>query len=400
MAKRKSKASSSRQQQVLLAIVVLIILAVLVGITTGWDHAAVLVGDALGVDLRPLVGVETTPGAGTTVQEPISGSGDFYQVYFTDPPLNSADAVSSGGIETHLIDLIDGAQSTIDAAMFEFDLEDVAQALIRAHQRGVQVRLVYDNEHTEGDPQIDEVMAAGIPATPDERSAFMHDKFYVFDGKTVWTGSTNITENGMYRNNNNSIVINSEALAANYTAEFEEMFNGEFGPTSPASTPNPRVQIGDTLIENYFSPEDGPLARMLEVTGTAQQSIHFMSFSFTDYDLAKVMMDRMDAGVEVSGIFETRGANTEYSECPTLLDHGAAVRLDANPGTFHHKVVIVDGKIVMTGSFNYSTNATESNDENVLIIYNEQIARLYEQEFAKQYAVSRVPVGGECLSDG
>jgi phosphatidylserine/phosphatidylglycerophosphate/cardiolipin synthase-like enzyme len=226
----------------------------------------------------------------------------------------------------------------------------------------------------------------------------MHNKFYIFDGKTVWTGSMNITENGVYRNNNNAIVIDSEALAANYTTEFEEMFNGEFGPTSTANTPNPRVQIGDTMIENYFSPEDDPLARMLEVTATASQSIHFMAFSYTDYDLAKVMMDRMDAGVEVSGIFETRGANTEYSECPTLLEHGADVRLDANPRTFHHKVVIVDGKIVMTGSFNYSTNATESNDENVLIIYNEDIARLYEQEFAKQFAVSNEPAGGECLT--
>ena len=326
------------------------------------------------------------------------GSSPSWVVYFTDPgdPPGSA----SVEVENALVWLIDHAQQTIDMAVFEFNVQSVADALIRAHQRGVRVRVVYDNEHTEGDPQIDQLIAAGIPAVADERSALMHNKFFVFDADIVWTGSLNITENGIYRNNNNAIAIISQQLAANYTVEFEEMFiDHQFGPSSPANTPFPGTQVGDdTWVETYFSPDDQALQQLISLVNEAQQSVHFMSFSYTDYDLALAMMNRAAAGVEVAGLFETRGANTQYSECPTLLTYGLDVRLDSNPYTMHHKVIIIDGQTVAVGSFNYSTNATESNDENLLFIHNPVIAQLYEQEFYKLMGQANFPVGGECLA--
>ena len=326
------------------------------------------------------------------------GSSPNWVLYFTDPGDPAGPA--SGEIETALVWLIDHAQQTIDMAVFEFDVQSVADALIHAHQRGVRVRIVYDNEHTEGDPQIDQLVAAGIPAVPDERSALMHNKFFVFDADIVWTGSLNITENGIYRNNNNAIAIISQQLAANYTVEFEEMFvDHQFGPTSPANTPFPGTQVGnDTWMETYFSPDDQALQQLISLVNEAQQSVHFMAFSFTDYDLALAMMNRAADGVEVAGLFESRGANTQYSECPTLLNYGLDVRLDSNPRTMHHKVVIIDGQTVAVGSFNYSTNATESNDENLLFIHNPAIAQLYEQEFYRLMGQANFPVGGECLA--
>lgn len=340
------------------------------------------------------------PGGIRTVQPDtgMGGEGELWAVYFTDPVI-PFDDVTTGGIDENLVWLIDHAQASIDAAMFEFNLQNVADALVAAHKRGVQVRVVYDDEHTADDPQMDQLIDAGIPATPDKRSAFMHNKFFVFDRGIVWTGSTNITVNGMYRNNNNSVVLVSPELAANYTTEFEEMFNGQFGPGSPANTPYPGVQVGDLWVENYFSPEDHPLAQLISVVSEAKRSIHFMAFTYTDFDLAKAMMDRAAGGVEVAGIFESRGANTEASECPTLLNFGLDVRLDSNPRTFHHKVVIIDGAIVATGSFNFSTNAAESNDENLLIIHSPEVAALYEAEFNRRMAEARVPVGGECSTE-
>jgi len=337
------------------------------------------------------------PAAVTTDPALVSGAGTLWAVYFTDPVI-PFDDVTSGGIENNLIALINNANSSIDAAMFEFNLDNVAQALIAAHQRGVQVRIVYDNEHTEDDPQIDDVIAAGIPAVPDERSAFMHNKFYVIDQQIVWTGSTNITINDVYRNNNNAVVIVSPEVALNYTTEFEEMFlRGEFGARSTANTPYPGTAVGDMWVETYFAPEDDVMTQLISLVSEAQQSIHFMAFSYTDYPLAETMMERGSAGADVRGVFESRGANTDSSECPTMLEAGYDVRLDANPRTFHHKVIIIDGAIVATGSFNYSTNAAESNDENLLILHNPQIAALYEQEFARRYEQAVLPQNGQCL---
>jgi phosphatidylserine/phosphatidylglycerophosphate/cardiolipin synthase-like enzyme len=359
---------------------------ILVGVLYGPQTAIDLVFEALGL--------ESTP---TAVREEYTGSGEYYDVYFTNPAI-PFDDVTTGGIDRHLVALIDSAQTSVDAAMFEFNLQSVADALIRAHERGVGVRVVYDDEHTQDDPQIGQLQAAGIPTVPDERSAFMHDKFFVFDGGTVWTGSTNITENGVYRNNNNAIVLRSPAVAANYRSEFDEMFGGAFGPSSPPGVPNPSVEIGAARIDTLFGPEDPVIARLIEIVNGAQTSIRFMAFSFTEDALGEAIRARAAAGVDVAGVFETRGANTEYSECPPMLAAGLDVRLDGNPRVLHHKVIIIDDQIVAVGSFNFSDNAAESNDENLLIIYDPAVASLYRQEFDRRQAEARLPVGGECLS--
>lgn len=325
-----------------------------------------------------------------------TGENDTWAVYFTDPVI-PFDDVTTGGLEENLIWLIEHAQSTIDAAVFELDLQNVADALIAAHERGVQVRLVYDSEFAEESDQVDQLIAAGIPGVGDDRGDYQHNKFFVFDGDIVWTGSMNITENGAYRNNNNVVAFISPELGANYTAEFEEMFDGQFGPESPANTPNPGVQVGDLWVENYFSPDDDVESQLLSVLSGAEQSIHFMAFSFTLDSVGDMMMAKADEGVEVAGLFEARGANSVYSECTRLLDYGIDVRLDGNPRVMHHKVIIIDGETVVTGSFNFSANASEDNDENVVIIHSPAVADYYEAEFFRLVARGSFPVGGECL---
>ncbi len=376
-------------------LIVILALLIVVGFLYGWDTVAQIVSEATGIEI-PLASVSSEE----TVQVETSagGSGDFYAVYFTNPVI-PFDDVTTGGVEEHLIALIDAAQSSIDAAMFEFNLQNVADALIAAHERGVTVRVVYDDEHTEDDPQIEQLIDAGIPATPDERGAYMHNKFFVFDRATVWTGSMNITINGSYRNNNNVIVIRSSKLAQNYTTEFEEMFRGEFGPDSPADTPNPVFSLNGVQIENYFAPEDDVMPRLVAAVSNANTSIHLMIFSFTEDSLGQAILERARNGVEVAGIFETRGANTEYSECNNLLSAGLNVRLDGNPRTFHHKVIIIDGSVVALGSFNFSENAATSNDENLLIIHDAGVAALYEAEFNQRMAQAQLPVGGVCLTE-
>jgi phosphatidylserine/phosphatidylglycerophosphate/cardiolipin synthase-like enzyme len=76
---------------------------------------------------------------------------------------------------------------------------------------------------------------------------------------------------------------------------------------------------------------------------------------------------------------------------PGLYCADVPVRQDGNPGTFHHKVIIIDDEIVVTGSLNFSNNADDSNDENVIIIANKDIAALYLQEFDRRWAEAEEP---------
>jgi phosphatidylserine/phosphatidylglycerophosphate/cardiolipin synthase-like enzyme len=300
-------------------------------------------------------------------------------------------------IEGRLIEKINGAQKSIHIVSFEFGLTPVAQALIAAKQRGVDVRWVTDDENglqADEDPdrgQFAMLQNAGIEVRADTRTALMHDKFWIFDGETAWTGSTNITVSGVFQQNNNVIVIHSPEVAAIYEREFQEMWDGQFGPKSPSTADQQSVTLNGTPIQIYFSPEDKVLDHIIPMVSAAQSNIRFMAFSFTDYPLAKAMIDRAATGVDVAGIYEKVGSETEGSELKTFFCARVPVRQDGNPRFLHDKIIILDNHIVISGSFNFSSNATENNDENVMIIDNPDIASLYMQEFAKLWSIATDP---------
>jgi phosphatidylserine/phosphatidylglycerophosphate/cardiolipin synthase-like enzyme len=75
------------------------------------------------------------------------------------------------------------------------------------------------------------------------------------------------------------------------------------------------------------------------------------------------------------------------------------VRQDGNPGTFHHKVIVIDGETVVTGSLNFSENADSSNDENVVIIQNRAIAARYLEEFERRWQEANDPDPNDLTCD-
>ncbi len=329
---------------------------------------------------REYLGIEIAPSSG-----PASEPEGAVKVCFTTPRYPDDASYHHGGLDAMLVSAMDEAQKQIDVAAFELDLKTVAEAMIRAHERGVQVRLVTDTDYAD-EEAAEMVRRAGIPVVTDGRDAYMHDKFVVIDGEQVWTGSWNLTENGTYRNNNNLVIIHSAKLAKNYATEFEELFRGEFGASSPDDTPYPRVEIGDIVVENYFSPEGDLPAPILDVLERAESSIYFMAFAFTDNEIAKAMVAKHRAGLTVQGVVESRNAAGSGSDFADLRKAGVDVRKDGNPYVMHHKVIIVDEAIVITGSYNFTSSAARKNDENVLIIHSPEIAAGYLEEFHRVYA--------------
>jgi len=324
-------------------------------------------------------------------------SSNWWEVYFTDPVNHHDPNVVSGSVEEKLIQYINAAQTSIHIASFEFNLTRVAEALIAAKQRGVDVRWVTDDENglladeEPGHGQFAMLSAAGIEVKDDlGRTAFMHNKFWIFDRQIVWTGSTNITENGIYDQNNNVVVIRSPELAVIYEREFDEMWNGQFGARSPSTLADQSVNIDGTQILVIFTSEDGALeSAIIPFVQGAQSSVYFMAFSFTDYPLAEAMILRHQAGVDVAGVFESFGSETESAELRTLFCGEVPVRQDGNGGFLHHKVIIVDERYVITGSLNFSTRAETTNDENVIIIDNPDIAKLYMEEFERVWSIGK-----------
>ncbi|MBI5652745.1 MAG: phospholipase [Chloroflexi bacterium] len=319
----------------------------------------------------------------------------WYQLYFTTPKYPDRDADHRGGLPDHLSAFINTATQSVDMAIYQLDLDNVTQALLVAKQRGATVRVVTGTDILDDpkeNPSFKQLQKAGITVIAGNPNAIMHNKFVVVDRAAVWTGSWNFTENDAYRYNNNGIAIQSAELARNYTATFEKMFNDKKfgGPRKPGGT-TPRLTIDGIAVENYFAPEDKVadkiVARLKKATGT----IEFMAFSFTDDDMGDALLERAQAGVKVRGVFENTGSETRFSEMTRLKNAGLDVVQDGNPYLMHHKVFIIDGKTVIFGSFNFSANANESNDENVLIVDDPSLAQQFQAEFARVYAQAKNP---------
>ena len=147
-----------------------------------------------------------------------------------------------------------------------------------------------------------------------------------------------------------------------------------------------------TVLEAFsHSVSSKVVSQLVPLIEGAQNNIRFMAFVFTHDDLGAAVLARAEAGVDVQGIFETRSSETRYSEMPTLYCAGVPVRQDGNPGTFHHKVFVIDDQILVTGSLNFSDNADDSNDENVVVITNSDIAAQYLLEFERRWDEATEP---------
>jgi phosphatidylserine/phosphatidylglycerophosphate/cardiolipin synthase-like enzyme len=251
------------------------------------------------------------------------------------------------------------------------------------------VRVVTESDNMDSlETKIPALKEAGIPVTGDRREGLMHNKYTVLDRMEVWTGSMNYTANDAYRNDNNLICIRSTTLAEDYTAEFNEMFEQDlFGMEGRDTTPHPTVDINGTPIEAYFSPDDRVAKQIVDRISSAQTSIFFLAYSFNSSSIANAMLVKAQAGVTLAGVFEQTqvAANKNSSQYEPLRLAGLDVWLDANPRNMHDKIIIIDGKTVITGSYNFTATAENKNDENILIINSADIAALYMQTFQRIY---------------
>lgn len=330
-----------------------------------------------------------------SLAEPAGGVGQATQagpirIYFTRP---DASPDEPDNIARILVGYISQAQKTIDVCAFELDNKRITEALVAAVKRGLRVRFVTETNYLE-ESGVKALKAVNVPVIDDRRDgALMHNKFMVFDGQTVWTGSMNFTENCAYKNNNNGIFIDDARIAANYTTKFSWMFEQhKFGaaPSRSARIPNPVLTLRDgTPIENYFSTHDHIADHVIAKLKDAKKSIHFLAFSFTHKGIGQAMLSKASAGVEVQGVFEKSQAISNYSEYSTFRNSGLAVYLDANPRNMHHKVIIIDGETTVAGSFNFSDGADKSNDENVVIVRSRDVAQRFEEEFQRVYGAAR-----------
>jgi len=268
--------------------------------------------------------------------------------------------------EDKLSEFIENSNAKPDCALYELKSQKVIDAFSNSNPR-----IVIDRDEINDKNNFSFVRAA-------RNYALMHNKFCISDGK-VLTGSYNPTNN--IGDDNNMLIIKSKKLAQNYETEFLELWEGKKNSRNVAAI----FTIGNIIVENYFCPEDDCAFHVSNTIQNANKSIYFMAFSFTHPQIATDIVLKHYKGVEVKGIME-RSQKSNFSKYDLFKTQGVDVRWDGNKGIMHHKVFIIDNETVITGSFNPSKNADERNDENLLIIHDKNIARIYLDEFERVWS--------------
>jgi len=337
---------------------------------------------------------------------------DNLSVFFLAEREQSADDVMA-----RLTAFIDGAKQTLDFAIYDMRLSyplraRLVTALREKAQAGVEIRLCYDADKP---PKPD--LAAGQDPAPTGTGAFvqslgypwrriagmklMHSKYVVRDRQSVWTGSTNMTDDAFAREENNVVEIDSPQLASYYAQNFEELWEKEnFEHTGDIHTdPVPLTFSSQPATARVlFSPGcgleiDSEIARRVR---EAQRRVRICSLLVNSGTLIGELSNLLRRGrVAIDGIYDRTQMEQVYlqwQEVPQnrwkigalkeiimhagLVGKNSAPYTPAGPHNFMHNKVLVIDDTVITGSYNFSRSA-QFNAENILFIESAPLAETY-----------------------
>ncbi|MBX9720729.1 MAG: hypothetical protein K2X81_04995, partial [Candidatus Obscuribacterales bacterium] len=244
----------------------------------------------------------------------------------------------------------------------------------------------------------------------------MHNKYFVRDSGTkdgsIWTGSTNITDGAFGDQDNNIIKIRSQTLAEAYDKDFKQLWTkGELAGTGKDL--NTTAKVGDSSVTVAFSPGDGQFidTQIATAIENAKTNVHIASMVISSPEILKALVDAKAAGVPITGIYDGpqqrnvaaawgRSQSDASAEKLAMWNQikGNLIAKNSTPYSpdgihdfMHNKTVSVDDNIAVTGSHNFSQNATK-NAENIVRIEGGSIPGQYKNyisDLVKTYARGR-----------
>lgn len=288
-----------------------------------------------------------------------------------------------------ILNNINSAKTSIDFAIYGYSsVPSIENAIKNAKARGVKIRLVYDIDSTGGNiyPNTNELVKlvgnAKSDALSKEKSAIMHNKFYIFDNKIVITGSANLSHTDMSGYNSNAIIVIKSAEVANiYTEEFNQMYEGKF-------------HSNKILTENtsgiYFSPQNKTIQNtILPLIRNSKNYIYIPAFLISHKEMVSELIQAKNRGVDVRIITDALNASAKYSKVRELRAAGMPVKIENYAGKMHSKTMIIDDRYLVLGSMNFSKSGESKNDENLIVIENKEAAIFYKKFFL--YLWDKIP---------
>jgi len=316
-------------------------------------------------------------------------SNPYRHFFFFSRPDHEASLIEKRRPLEALISLIDGAKTELLLFCYSLDQEEIVEALARAHHRGVKLRII-------GDPEENYPLLQGKAFLIErrERSGLQHVKLALADHRHLFTGTGNFTRSGFFHNNN---AFWKFQLTEDEGARLQDML---------LEKENSILRLGDARV--LVSPGNGKLIQLviLQAILEARHSIQFSIYSFTDPLIMAALLRRAMEGLYIEGIVDDpshQGKLPQNSQATVLnrlaAAHPVFLYADGNSNVFsrgdllagghmHHKTMIIDSRRVLSGSYNWSLAARDSNLEIFFDFDNPWIADLFAQDFARSRKVA------------
>ncbi len=347
-----------------------------------------------------------------------------------------------------LLAAIEGAQQSIDFAIYGMRNQDaILEALIKAKRRGVRVRGVIDRDvdggnrysSTEkliaalGDVKSDyatdlrrqeeerkkrefrpycqrpegflgPLQCVGYSLSKDTcivsamasrepivfKGDIMHNKFFIIDGRIVWTGSANLSDSGTGGYNANiALLIENSEVASFYSLEFEQMYTLGRYHREKTLFRNKflRARVGRSVVDISFSPQGNTMESLVRpLIKGADRYIDVSMFFLTHTKLAGDLINAHQRGVKIRVIIDATAASNGYSKHEILRAVGIPVKVENWGGKMHMKSAVIDGRYVIAGSMNWTAAGERKNDENTVIIHDPDIAGEVRRFFDHMWA--------------
>ncbi len=313
-------------------------------------------------------------------------TGAPYRAYFTQGEVGHP---KPSGLEAELAADVAAAGRWVEVAAPAFDLPQLAEALIAAHERGVRVQVVED-EASQEDPAVLAVTTrlrqSGIPVLLRPR---LGGSFIGVDGRILWAGSWNLSRRGLEEGAGLALRWELPPLVADFHAEFTEMVleafaGGLFRPPTPLKTPYPYLAIPDgASISVYMTPEDDALSEVLQSLARTQDAIVVLG-EVDDPRLG----DRLIGEASRSTMLTVWAVLSESDPglLQALAERKANLGIYTGTGRLYENVLVVDGGIVILFSQPMTQEAYDQNDGYVLIVRDQELGQTLQREFSRLYA--------------
>jgi len=271
-----------------------------------------------------------------------------------------------------VVHFLDSAESTVLFVAYSLDEPLIIDKLNELVAKGVHVKGIVD----------DSSIFRGLSLKPlfnlkcDSSKALIHAKFMIVDGHKSIVSTGNFTHSGLCEDSNTLLYFDSEEIALGLTKFYEAIEKG---------MKTPGFSEGKTFF--YLTPQENVDEILLTRILSAEKSIYFMFYAFTDPRFLTAFKYMASKGVEVMGIVDDW--NISCSPLHTYFSSGIELRWNKEKWLLHDKTLIIDDELVITGSANLTKSAWSKNRELVVIIESKNIAMRFMRHFSHLWEVSK-----------